>query len=582
MPLPWTIATALSSVTLRVCAYIFFRFQGTSKVPEANEREGSHSPTGLAAASSPYNLRSKDRVNDENEDGPEESDPAQDKTQHILRTVILGIPSPTSAIWTYFTAAVNILLFIAVVDFVHRGPLWHPSHDLSFARVGYVSDSSAKILVREPDISKLPIFLSYRKVDGTHNDSWKAAGQVTTLSNATDYTYPFTISRLQSETRYQYALSSNHSGSFETGPSAGQRSSSGRDPFTFLTSSCIKPGFPYNPIAHPLSIPGMRHLAAWIPELKAHFMLFLGDFIYIDVPKRFGTDAESYRREYRMVYNSPDWPSVSQDLPWLHVLDDHEIENDWDGNDTGVYQSAVDPWTLYHKSVNPPAVRPGEPYFSFTQGPASFFLLDTRRYRSPESAADNNATSKTMLGEDQLDDLLTWLRKPQSEGVRWKVIASSVPFTRNWRFGDADTWAGYLVERQRVLEAMWDVGLHGGVGVIIISGDRHEFAATSFPPPAGGKWPISATVHEFSTSPLSQFYLPVRTYRQEDEEDVMIKYLPDGNSKFGAIEISSPETSTQSLLKFRLFVDGRETWSHLLTSPPPVSGGGRTKDALWV
>jgi alkaline phosphatase D len=31
------------------------------------------------------------------------------------------------------------------------------------------------------------------------------------------------------------------------------------------------------------------------------------------------------------------------------------------------------------------------------------------------------------------------------------------------------------------------------------------------------------------------FYLPVRTYHQTDSEDVMVKYAPNGNSKFGLI-----------------------------------------------
>jgi alkaline phosphatase D len=69
---------------------------------------------------------------------------------------------------------------------------------------------------------------------------------------------------------------------------------------------------------------------------------------------------------------------------------------------------------------------------------------------------------------------------------------------------------------------MWDVGLRGGVGVVVLSGDRHEFAATAFPPPAGSKWPLSATVNEYSTSPLSQFWLPVPTYRQTDD-DIVVK-----------------------------------------------------------
>jgi alkaline phosphatase D len=213
-------------------------------------------------------------------------------------------------------------------------------------------------------------------------------------------------------------------------------------------------------------------------------------------------------------------------------LDDHEIANDWDGNTTGVYSAAADPWHNYQTAINPPRARaaggyglprPAATYFEFTQGPASFFMMDTRKYRDSSSELSVNSTEKSMLGPEQLADLLAFLKKPEPKGVKWKIIASSIPFTKNWKVNSLDTWAGYLSERQTILEAMWDVGLRGGVGVIVLSGDRHEFAATAFPPPAGGKWPISSTVHEFSTSPLSQFYLPVRTYKQTDSEDVMMK-----------------------------------------------------------
>jgi len=318
-------------------------------------------------------------------------------------------------------------------------------------------------------------------------------------------------------------------------------------------------------------------------------MLFLGDFIYIDVPRRHGTSVEDYRREYRQVYASPDWPSVGQNLSWIHVLDDHEIANDWDKNTTGVYDAAVDPWHHYQTSVNPPKARQAgtynkrradATYFEFTQGPASFFMLDTRTYRNSSSVLSNNDTSKSMLGATQLADLLAFLEKPEPKGVKWKIIASSVPFTKNWGVNGDDTWRGYLHERRVILEAMWDVGLRGGVGVVVLSGDRHEFAATAFPPPKDGRWPISATVNEFSTSPLNQFYLPVRTYKQTDEEDVMVKYLPDGNSKVGAVTIENT-SSDQSILKFRLYINGVEEWSSVLLSPPTTSGSKWSKDALW-
>jgi len=302
--------------------------------------------------------------------------------------------------------------------------------------------------------------------------------------------------------------------------------------------------------------------------VKAKFMLFLGDFIYIDVPTRLGKDSEAYRKQYRMVYGSPDWPAVTKELPWIHVLDDHEIANDWDKNTSDPYPAAVDAYNHYHMAVNPPEYRTGKGYFSFIHGPASFFMLETRKYRSAEFPLALDSPNKTMLGAEQLADVIRWLRTDDGASVKWKILISSGPFTKNWRFGTEDTWGGYLHERSKILEAMWDVQLRmPGKGVIVLSGDRHEFAATRFPPPVGGKWPLESTVTEFSCSPLSQFYLPKETYSQNDGEDVMLKYVPSGQSKFGVIEIKSPKVGDQSTLLYRLFVDGEETWQHLLTTP---------------
>lgn len=456
----------------------------------------------------------------------------EEKDSQWWQSLLSGLPSPTVGGISLATFLINMALVLMTLDMVYRGPFFYESHDLSFARVGYVSEHSAKILVREPHGSELPIWVSYRYADpplayeagyGMPDTAWKSAGSFNhpALSEETDFTASMTLSRLRPDTRYQYVLSNNKTGYFITAPTIGKVSKRNDGKYTFLHSSCIKPKFPYSPLDHPLHIPGFKHLAEWIPKLKAHFMVFLGDFIYIDVPRRAGTDVETYRGEYRRVYASPDWPSVSEALPWIHVLDDHEIANDWDHNTTGIYEAAADPWELYHVSANPPPARAGHTWFTFTQGPASFFLMDTRRYRTPETE-DPNEVDASILGEAQLADLLKFLKSPEKLGVHWKFIISSVPFTKNWRFGGKDTWGGYLVERQTILESMWGAGARG-IGVVVLSGDRHEFAATAFPPPPESNHPASATVYEFSTSPLSMFYLPIRTYKQQDNEDVVIK-----------------------------------------------------------
>jgi alkaline phosphatase D len=181
---------------------------------------------------------------------------------------------------------------------------------------------------------------------------------------------------------------------------------------------------------------------------------------------------------------------------------------------------------------------------------------------------------------------LDYLSTPEPANVQWKIIASSVPFTKNWRFGTSDTWGGFLAERSIVLAAMHAAEARLGIRVIILSGDRHEFGAIRFPSNSQSlsAWPASGP-HEFSVGPLSMFYLPFRSVRQIDEQDVAIKYVPDGNSKIGVVEITNLEggDKQKSLLKYALYVDGKIAWEYALTSPGPGFNGyrGGMRDGLW-
>ncbi|PSS00778.1 alkaline phosphatase family protein [Coniella lustricola] len=497
-------------------------------------------------------------------------------------SLVTGMPNPRSLALSMLTLLVNVACVTMVADRVYSEH-WITNDDLSFIRLGYVSDSEAKLLVREPDQSKMPVTVQVRLKDPLppfDTTIWQTVGGIRWTSNATDYTAIVTVPAAHREQRtYEWQSSNGHSGEFTSAPGPGHYPSKFDGKFTFLSTSCIVNRLPYSPLDHPLSIPGMRHLSKRLPSLGAQFMLFLGDFIYVDVPKWWGTDVTDYRQKYRAVYASPEWPEVGQNLSWIHVLDDHEIKNDWDKNETGIYEAAVEPWHHYQTSVNPPAVKRltpagtksgGVTWFEFTQGPASFFMLDTRSYRSNNKIPYTD-TTKTMLGPDQLADLIAFLQRPEPKGVQWKIIASSVPFTKNWPVNKQDTWGGFMAERQKILEVMWDTAARG-VGVVILSGDRHEFAATKFPPPAdSAKWNETATVYEFSASPLSQFYSPISTYKQTDDEDVEIKYIHNGNSKFGAITIEKVPDTDKSTLSYQLFVDGLEAWNTTILSPERTS-----------
>ena len=54
--------------------------------------------------------------------------------------------------------------------------------------------------------------------------------------------------------------------------------------------------------------------AVEVPSPPTEFMIFMGDFIYADVPVYFGDDKDAYRRLYRRNYNSPSFRKVYERL----------------------------------------------------------------------------------------------------------------------------------------------------------------------------------------------------------------------------------------------------------------------------
>jgi len=77
----------------------------------------------------------------------------------------------------------------------------------------------------------------------------------------------------------------------------------------------------------------------------------------------------------------------------------------------------------------------------------------------------------------------------------FKFVITSVPFTSLWTHDAAvDSWAAYAAEKSSILDAMATVP-----NVIILSGDRHEFALVEF----NHINPTGHRILEISTSPLS-------------------------------------------------------------------------------
>jgi len=94
-----------------------------------------------------------------------------------------------------------------------------------------------------------------------------------------------------------------------------------------------------------------------------------------------------------------------------------------------MYSHGMDPFEHYQRAANPPRADKdaSKAYTQFRRGDASFFILDTRTYRStPPAKTDGGSGSRTMLGSEQLQELLRWINTEKG----WKVVVSGVPMTR--------------------------------------------------------------------------------------------------------------------------------------------------------
>lgn len=410
--------------------------------------------------------------------------------------------------------------------------------------------------------------------------AWHLAGSLSP-SPDTDYVSTIELKDLLPNTEYEYALilpesakdkfvtpNVEHPYHFKTSPD--YKLSIHQTHFTFAATSCIKQNFPYAPGQDHLSVKGATELADRIGPDHIEFLMFMGDFIYADVPWK-TRSADGYYKLYRQNFASSDYKRIYENIPTYHIYDDHEIVNDYAGqsNDSDpFFQMAAPAYTAYLGNANPTPSVPGVNYYSMSYGDVAFFVWDTRRYRSANEAIDDE--EKTMLGSQQKEIFLDWLKQVNGTHT-FKFVVSSVPFQTCYGGpnGKFDTWGGFQTERSELMDVMQYVP-----NVIVLSGDRHEFAAVS----------IRETVIDFCIGPLNQFSLPIRTLSQKSGlcatgEDKILKYIPDGYRKFSTFEVDT-RNPEQPIVTLKLWVDGKEAWNvDVIGKPvyPPAQDGPVTQ-----
>ncbi len=193
--------------------------------------------------------------------------------------------------------------------------------------------------------------------------------------------------------------------------------------------------------------------------------LLLGDTTYND-----GAETlEEFRGKWEENFATEGYIATRAATSLLATWDDHEIDNNWDPENTAVGIVDAGRQAFFeHLPLERLAVDPGRVWRKRTWGRTlEVFVLDCRSEREPSTRMDADAA---YVSPEQLDWLKTGL---SSSTAVFKVILNSVgisdfPFLLD--LGADDRWEGYAAQREDILSFIDDAGISG---VFWVAGDFH-------------------------------------------------------------------------------------------------------------
>ena len=251
-----------------------------------------------------------------------------------------------------------------------------------------------------------------------------------------------------------------------------------------------------------------RHLVEDDPDL----VLFLGDYIYEQAATNAGVrrhpgaepvDLAGYRLRYGAYKSDPELRAAHACAPWMVIWDDHEVENDYGGDQdqpetdpvsflrrrAAAYQAYYEHMPLRRSSL--PVGPQMQLYRSLDWGRlAQFQLVDTRQHRprrTCEALADGKSIpdcpertdpARSLLGAPQERWLMDTLAGSQA---RWNLLTQQyvmgelerIAPTGERRYSN-DGWGGYAQTRGRILQQWRDAKV---ANPIALGGDIHTFIA---------------------------------------------------------------------------------------------------------
>ncbi len=237
-----------------------------------------------------------------------------------------------------------------------------------------------------------------------------------------------------------------------------------------------------------------RHMAGEDLDAVVH----VGDYVYETPPGptdirpheglREPVTLDEYRNRHAQYRTDADLQACHAAFPWLVVLDDHELENNWadevpqdpdvQSRPAFLTRRAAALRAYYeHMPLRRSSIPTGidmQLYRRLTFGDLlDVHLLDTRQYRSDQNQSRRLDPSRTILGGGQERWLFANLTGPTA---RWNALAQQVFFSRyDLNRGPAsgfneDSWDNYVVERDIVRDR---IAAARTSNPVILTGDVH-------------------------------------------------------------------------------------------------------------
>lgn len=250
-------------------------------------------------------------------------------------------------------------------------------------------------------------------------------------------------------------------------------------------------------------------------------VLFVGDYIYeypnsanaVRVPTGgWVLTLDDYRRRYALHKSDAHLQAMHAACPWLHIWDDHEVQNDYAGLNPGdsgpavpsfdqrraaAYQAFYEHMPLRASALTRglPGLAAGAEMRIYSQQRlgrlATLYLLDDRQYRHRQVCAPGGKWGSGYVDplacnewDDPRRSLLgaaqeRWLEGALAGGggTQWTIVAQQTLFGQRdarpgaGRFLWNDGWDGYGAARTRLTDALQR---HRAANPVFLGGDIHE------------------------------------------------------------------------------------------------------------